>query len=82
MTITQKFSENNTLVIEQESFNSNGEIEITAKWNGAEISQTLPVRPDGPAQLCFDKETFNFYWQRLVLEDVRNEFEVVRTYGA
>jgi hypothetical protein len=82
MPTTQTFSENNKLVIDSENINESGEIHIKGRWNTVEIEQTLPIRPEGPTQLCFDKETYNFFWQRLVPDDVRNDFEVVRIYGA
>ncbi len=82
MPTTQTFSETAKLTITTETINEAGEIHITGKWNDVEFDQTLPIRPEGAVLLCFDEESYNFYWQRLVPEDARSNYKVVRTYGS
>ncbi len=84
MPVTMNFGEssNDQPIITSEIVNESGEIEIKAKWNNVTVDQTLPARPHIGCLLCFDKDTFNFYWQRLVEDDARARFEVIRTYPA
>ena len=82
MPLNMTFNESNKLIVTEETVNTlTGEIYIKGSWDGTPIEQTVPARPEGMVLFCFDEDSLNFYWQRLVSEDARANFKVIKSFG-
>lgn len=69
------------IVIYKEQITENGELYVEGGLvNGVTVKQTLG-NPNSPANLCFDPITNNFYWERKVIEDVRDGGITINSYN-
>lgn len=75
------FTENNTMTNYSKTLNSNtGEVTFKAKWNGADVEQTLPP-PQGSVIVAFNPSTFNFYWIRVNDQDIQPAGVVLENFN-